>query len=60
MNAFVDEDLEKGDLVVIDRNILKGKYEPLPKRTVIAFGGFGMESVTTGTALMVKFLEDGI
>lgn len=51
--------IEKGEILVLDKNLFLPEYRDLKFRIVTALDGFGMESFTIGTALYVRFESDG-
>lgn len=58
MNSL-NRDIEKGEKVVLKKNVLSPKYWDIKERTVIVLGGFGMLAKTSGTAIYVRFESDG-
>lgn len=59
MANSLNREIEKGEIVVLKKEIFKPEYQDLENRLFEAQAGFGMSSVTSGTALFGKFISDG-
>ena len=57
MNSL-GRNIEKGEKVVLKKEIFKPEHQALETRTVEVIGGFGMQADTIGTALFVRFFDE--
>lgn len=51
--------IEKGEKVVLKRELFKPAYWDVKERTVVVNDGFGMLPNTAGSAIYVTFVSDG-
>lgn len=58
MANSLHQDVEPGELVVLDKKGLKPEYHALEQRIEVARGGFGLQADTTGRAFYAQSLFD--